>query len=105
MTKENAITVLQKMITRIDEKKVGEKTYQTYCHGMIDVCNIAIDSISKQIEMSPKLIEDTIFSDTYNCSACGAFLTDSNYKEFVQEDIRFCPACGQKLNWSEKNDD
>ena len=101
MTKENAIAVLQKMITRIDEKKVGEKTYQTYCQSLIDVYNIAINSISKQIEMRPKFVEYTIFSDTYDCPACGAFLTDSNYKGFVQKDICFCPACGQKIDWSE----
>ena len=84
MTPQEAINCLREWYKR-------DKT------GDIDsgACVVAFEALEKQI---PKAINE-VHVDEYYCPACGV---ENNCYQGIVED-KFCPNCGQALDWSERD--
>ena len=64
------------------------------------------EAVEKQMPKMPVNLQDHYFPETYdydytsfNCPCCGEELTSDEYHQ-----PKFCPNCGQKLDWRENND-
>ena len=64
--------------------------------------NIAINSLEKRIPQKPKYKEFKIILATVGEKTDGDFLCSCG--SAVYSDYKFCPECGQALDWSSKND-
>lgn len=54
----------------------------------------AIEALEKQVPKKLSYLGKNGIYDDYDCSACGQMLRNKNF--------RFCPKCGQRLDWSDK---
>lgn len=83
---------------------VSNKQNGGYCNGVSEAMkfnDIALSAIRKQIPSKVKLT----FYNGY-CPNCKLALGTAFVKESLQTGInRFCPYCGQALDWSENEDD
>lgn len=65
---------------------------------------MAKESLEKQIPKKPDIYGDgyddngNLIYDTYDCPNC-----ETSY-EMDYEKYDYCPSCGQKFDWSDKND-
>lgn len=75
----------QEAITFLKETKVGCNIVRD--RQLLDVCNIAISALERQIPK--KVVVEGITKDVTCCPNC---------TEVV--DGAFCPECGQTLDWS-----
>lgn len=58
-----------------------------------EACRMAISALEKQIPMQ----KTEVHVDEYICPACGA---ENSCNQGIVED-KFCPECGQALDWSD----
>ena len=58
-----------------------------------------VNALKKQIPMKPTAMVDRYPEGQYECSACRCGLIANNkWKQ------KYCPNCGQAIDWSERND-
>ena len=82
-------------------QNLAENAYINMCSA--EEMNIAIEALEKQIPKNPDLIGDgyddngNLIYDTWICPCCR-----TEY-ELDYDDYKFCPECGQALDWSENN--
>ena len=78
------------------------KTYMSYLNGeLCPTAEIAVEAIEKQIPKTPNYEGDgysdgVLVYDTWICPCCG-----KDY-EVDYDDYKYCPKCGQAIDWSEK---
>lgn len=84
MTIERAIEILNP----------EHKEHYESIEPVIEACRMAISALEKQIPM--QITE--VHVDEYVCPVCGA---ENSCNQGVVED-KFCPECGQALNWSDE---
>lgn len=78
---------------------LAENAYINMCSA--EEMNIAIKALEKQIPKEPDLIGDgyddngNLVYDTWICPCC-----ETQY-ELYYDDYKFCPECGQALDWSD----
>lgn len=87
------------------EKALKELSYDDTAYGgkcTYEVRMTAIDALEKQIPKEPKYkkqLRDFFGVATVvkgDCPCCG--------KAEIYSNAKYCPDCGQKLDWSEEND-
>lgn len=82
-------------------QNLAENAYINMCSA--EEMKIAIEALEKQIPKKPDLIGDgyddngNLVYDTWTCPCC-----ETQY-ELDYDDYKFCPECGQKIDWSENN--
>lgn len=82
-------------------QNLAENAYINMCS--VEEINIAIKALEKQIPKKPDLIGDgyddngNLIYDTWICPCC-----QTQY-ELDYDDYKFCPNCGQAIDWSECN--
>ena len=80
-------------------QNLAENAYINMCS--VEEMNIAIEALEKQIPKKPDLISDgyddngNLIYDTWICPCC-----EKQY-ELDYDDYKFCPECGQAIDWSE----
>lgn len=80
-------------------QNLAENAYINMCS--VEEMNIAIEALEKQIPKKPDLIGDgyddngNLIYDTWICPCCR-----TEY-ELDYYNYKFCPECGQKIDWSE----
>ena len=90
---------LQEAIKFLEETKVGCKFVRD--KQLLDVCNIAISAIEKQIPKKPTYEGDgyddkgNLIYDTAYCPTCDKEFEVDYYSR------RCCNECGQVLDWSD----
>lgn len=78
-------------------QNLAENAYINMCS--VEEMNIAIEALEKQIPKKPDLIGDgyddngNLIYDTWICPCC-----ETEY-EIDYDDYKFCPNCGQALDW------
>ena len=93
MTESEAIKILQRDLEiQVKNKALADG---------IESVKFAIQAIEKQVPMKVKNSGEGIPFEWY-CPACGELLCDDGYKDTY---IKYCEHCGQKLDWSDDNDD
>ena len=93
MTESEAIKILQRDLQiQLENKALPDG---------IEAIQIAIQALEKQVPMKVKNSGERIPFEWY-CPACGELLCDDGYKDTY---IKYCEHCGQKLDWSDDNDD
>ena len=84
---------------RIRENATAEDVDNKELHKCID------EALEKQIPKKPNVYGDgyddlgNMIYDTYDCPNC-----DTSF-ELDYEEYDYCPSCGQKFDWSDKNND
>lgn len=82
-------------------QNLAENAYINMCSA--EEMKIAIEALEKQIPKKPDLIGDgyddngNLIYDTWICPCC-----ETEY-ELDYDDYKFCPECGQAIDWSECN--
>lgn len=83
-------------------QNLAENAYINMCS--VEEMNIAIQALEKQIPKKPDLLGDG-YDDSgnlvYDTWICPCFRTEY---ELDYDDYKFCPNCGQKIDWSECNE-
>lgn len=70
--------------------------------GTVAECREAVE---KQKPMKPEIHKDR-FSNTYNCPKCGYVLIHRGETGwFCGQHYKFCPACGQAIQWEESEEE
>lgn len=93
---DNIITP-QEAIKTLKIEMLGDDEQMKYAK------QIVIEALEKQIPKKPDFIGDgyddncNLIYDTWICSSC-----ETQY-EVDYDDYKFCPECGQKIDWSEQN--
>jgi len=59
--------------------------------------DLAIKSLDKSTPMKPKVIDED--KQTFDCPRCGTTIYADNVKDF-----KYCLDCGQRLDWSDTDD-
>lgn len=85
--------IQQEAIKFLEETKEGCNF--TIDKQLLDVCNIAISAIEKQIPKKVEHLED--YPTDRDCPNC--FSNLASYDKTIQH----CPYCGQALDWSDNN--
>ncbi len=92
----------QEAIKFLEETKVGCKFVRD--KQLLDVCNIAISAIEKQIPKKPTYEGDgyddkgNLIYDTAYCPTC-----DKEFEVYYYSG-KCCNECGQALDWSDTNE-
>lgn len=79
-----------------------------YHLGREHICNevarqTAIKALKKQIPKKPNKCKGHKQNDYY-CAVCRYYLGDEMEMKFAGLQPKFCPDCGQALDWSEDNE-
>lgn len=82
-------------IKRIKECK-NTPNFQPYTY-MNEALNMAIQTLEKQIAKKPRF-----YADDYYCRVCGNLVGN---RVFEWRRFKYCDTCGQKLDWSRKQED
>ena len=70
--------------------------------GTVEECREAAD---KQKQKKPKIHKDR-FSNTYNCPKCSYVLIHRDETGwFCGQHYKFCPGCGQAIQWKESEEE
>lgn len=70
--------------------------------GTVEECREAVD---KQKQKKPKIHKDR-FSNTYNCPKCSYVLIHRDETGwFCGQHYKFCPGCGQAIQWKESEEE
>lgn len=88
-------------IKRIKECK-NTPNFQPYTY-MNEALNMAIKALEKQLPQYPIYEADgytdgVLVYDTWICPCCG------HHYEVDYDDYDYCPNCGQRIDWSNKNE-
>ena len=73
---------------------------EQYIKGYDDCWNEYSDAISKSIQKKPVLIDT--FDYLWKCPTCGRGWDCDTQYGFENDDFKYCPYCGQKIDWSEE---
>ena len=78
----------------------AEIVHHPECSIFAEALGIAIQALEKQIPMKPVKSEKQVvrYVNTYYCPICNLGITGTNI-------AKWCYHCGQKLDWSDDNDD
>lgn len=78
----------------------AEIVHHPECSIFAEALGIAIQALEKQIPMKPVKSENQVvrYVNTYYCPICNLGITGTNI-------AKWCYHCGQKLDWSDDNDD
>ena len=72
-----------------------------------DEINYVIETLNTSVEKTPVRLTYKPLIDSgwaYECPTCGCAVgQNKNALDYTQED-KYCPSCGQKLDWRTKND-
>ena len=90
MTSEEVITTLELAISEVE---------WNYPLDISIALDTAIEALKKQI---PKKLKKHGYGKWYFCPDCLRLI--QRRIEDSLNDIKFCPFCGQALNWSDNND-
>lgn len=80
-------------------QNLAENAYITMCSA--EEMKVAIEALEKQIPKKPDLLGDgyddsgNLVYDTWTCPCC-----ETQY-ELYYDDYKFCPECGQAIDWSD----
>lgn len=87
MSCKHTMTEIERAIAHLQEESCKNTT--TFKH--VHLNNIAIEALRKRM---PKLVnhDKTFWTYKHFCPTCSERLTS--------EGLRYCPYCGQKLDWS-----
>lgn len=87
----------------IEEAIKALKEVQQYREiGTVEECREAVD---KQKQKKPKIHKDR-FSNTYNCPKCSYVLIHRDETGwFCGQHYKFCPGCGQAIQWKESEEE
>lgn len=91
MTFEEARKILERELLAVTlESNVSKETQKKRLNEKFRALNVALEAIDKQIPKKP--IEKSPW--VYHCPRCDSQTIDKKFK--------FCPDCGQVLDWSEE---
>ena len=71
----------------------------------VEALNMAQDALEKQIPLPLDYVGDgyaddgNILYDTAICCSCGR-----RFERYCEEHYKYCPGCGQALNWSDEDE-
>ena len=93
--------VINKLKRHIEYLKHAWKPHPDY--ETMDAIGYAIQALEKQIPQYPLYEADgyadgVLVSDTWICPRCG------HHYEVDYDDYDYCPNCGQRIDWSNKNE-
>lgn len=86
--------------------KVLESSYHLDCKvteaiAELEARVIAVEALEKQVPKKPEIEQDDIFSDCYECPACGGFIGYVYDCKESQYQLTYCAGCGQAIDWEE----
>lgn len=93
-----------------ESDKVGEEGLLNFVAFEVDEDTISVTGdgwipVEKQKPMKPKIHKDR-FSNTYNCPKCSYVLIHRDETGwFCGQHYKFCPECGQAIQWEESEEE
>lgn len=82
-------------------QNLAENAYINMCSA--EEMKIAIEALEKQIPRKPDKRKGHKQNDYY-CAVCRYYLGDEMELKFAGLQPKFCPNCGQALDWSENSE-
>lgn len=82
-------------------QNLAENAYLNMC--TVEEMEIAISALEKQIPKKPYKRKEHKQNDYY-CAVCRYYLGDEMELKFVGLQPKFCPNCGQALDWRENDE-
>ena len=99
MTKEEAIAVLEKEASIIDDNSIemtaGE--WDEFDDLKRDAIHVAIEALQAEPVKHGEWVESEISNELYNCSNCGGACWSYDYERTIVKS-NFCPNCGAKMD-------
>lgn len=94
MTIEEAKKILEgELLVVTLESNVSKETQQKRLNEKFKALNVALEAIDKQIPRKPIRL---LYHEVGDCPFCETTV-------YISED-KFCPSCGQALDWSDTDD-
>ena len=81
-------------------QNLAENAYINMCSA--EEMKIAIEALEKQIPRKPDKRKEHKQNDYY-CAVCRYYFGDEMELKFAGLQPKFCPNCGQALDWSDNN--